>query len=512
MSDENVKQATAPPEQDNVEINKHDVEQQKPAEAFDEIEVAKQEARVFTPEEEHKYLRKIDRWIIPLMMVTYFLQSYDKGILSSSTQFGIETDLGLETTIGYTASGTAITDSTKYSNTSLIFYIGYLVANHYSMSRVIAIATFFWGVVVMSTAGCTNYAGLMVNRFVLGFLESTVAPSFAVLVTFWWTREEQVFRTGIWYSAVGMATTISPMLNYALGIMKSSLAPWKGIFLVLGAITIVWSSALWFFLPDNPLSSRFLDEKEKAIALDRLKRNNAGTVSNQFDRKQFWEALADYKMWSSFLIIFCTGVPSGALGTFGTVVINGFGFSHEDSLALTCPIGAATCLSILIGTYLPRKIKNTRYVFMIITAAISLAGTGICWLGQNQSRGVLWAGVFLISVQVAAGGLAVTTLTSNISGHTKKATASATTFIGYCLGNIVGPKLFGDSPGPVYHDGFMGSFICLVIVMATAAVTPVLLTLENRKRDKNTGGERLGIYSADDNVTDWENKDFRYLL
>ena len=61
------------------------------------------------------------------MVFTYFLQSYDKGILSSATQFGIEADLHLSKVIGHTAAGKAIVSNKKYSNASMIFYVGYLV-------------------------------------------------------------------------------------------------------------------------------------------------------------------------------------------------------------------------------------------------------------------------------------------------------------------------------------------------------------------------------------------------
>lgn len=64
------------------------------------------------------------------MMVTYTLQSYDKGIMSAATQFGFETDLGLQTIIGHTASGEAITDNQKFSNASFMFYIGYLIGTY----------------------------------------------------------------------------------------------------------------------------------------------------------------------------------------------------------------------------------------------------------------------------------------------------------------------------------------------------------------------------------------------
>ncbi|KAJ6110382.1 MFS general substrate transporter [Penicillium sp. IBT 16267x] len=80
-----------------------------------------------------------------------------------------------------------------------------------------------------------------------------------------------------------------------------------------------------------------------------------GTISRQFDKAQFLETFRDFKTYSCTLIILLTGVPSGAIATFGTIVINGFGFSHFDSLALTCPIGAITALSILLVGYVTRK-------------------------------------------------------------------------------------------------------------------------------------------------------------
>lgn len=310
----------------------------------------------------------------------------------------------------------------------MMFYIGYLVGTYpmmflcqrYSTSKVVSVATFLWGAVLMSTAGCFNYAGIMINRLFLGFLESAVAPSFTVLVTFWWTREEQTLRTGFWYSCVGVATAISPLINYGLGQIHGSLPSWKPIFLILGGVTILWSIVLFFFLPDDPMTSKRLTEAERHIAIRRLERNNAGTVSHEFNKAQFFEAFRDYKLYSSAFIVLLTGVPSGALGTFGTVVINGFGFDHFDSLALTCPIGAITATSILLSGYITRKWRNMRYLLIIVCGLISIAGTLICWFGPRSNRGLLFAGVFLIAVQVASGGIAVSLTASNIAGHTSK--------------------------------------------------------------------------------------------
>ena len=94
--------------------------------------------------------------------------------------------------------------------------------------------------------------------------------------------------------------------------------------------------------------------------------------------------------------------------------------SHFDSLALTCPIGAITATSILVGGYVTRKLTNIRYFVIMIYALISIAGTIICWVGPRSDRGLLFAGIFLMAVQVAAGGLAVSLAASNVAGHTSQ--------------------------------------------------------------------------------------------
>lgn len=205
-------------------------------------------------------------------------------------------------------------------------------------------------------------------------------------------------------------------------------------------------------------------------------------------------------------------MPSGAIGTFGTIVINGFGFDHFASLALTSRIGAITALSILFAGYVTRRWLGLRHIPIVVLALISITGTLFCWFGPRSNRGFLFAGVFLLAVQVAAGGQAVSLAASNTSGHTKKATVSASTFLGYCIGNIIGPLIFGASPGPLYHAGFLGSFICLVCVVVIAIVTYILLRMENRKRDRLAMAGGVCHHNIDKDLTDKQNEDFRYVL
>ena len=88
---------------------------------------------------------------------------------------------------------------------------------------------------------------------------------------------------------------------------------------------------------------------------------------------------------------------------------------------------------------------------------------------------------------------------------------SASTFIGYCVGNVIGPVIFGASPGPLFHAGFVGSFICLCCVVVIAGATYILLRIENAKRDRLTGS-RLKLHNIEEDLTDMQNEDFRYVL
>lgn len=90
---------------------------------------------------------------------------------------------------------------------------------------------------------------------------------------------------------------------------------------------------------------------------------------------------------------------------------------------------------------------------------------------------------------------------------------SATAFVGYCVGNVVGPVIFGASPGPLYRAGFVGSFVCLCGVVGIAGGTGALLWRENARREREGEmGARRGGHAIEEDLTDWQNEEFRYVL
>ncbi|KAL7004274.1 hypothetical protein EMMF5_006160 [Cystobasidiomycetes sp. EMM_F5] len=98
------------------------------------------------------------------------------------------------------------------------------------------------------------------------------------------------------------ATNIfSPMINYGLGMIKGPTTPgaWKAMFYFGGAITLGkrFPNATFPFKETDP-SAKFLNERERDIAGERIRRNNGGSKSNKIIWPQVWEALRDPNVWA----------------------------------------------------------------------------------------------------------------------------------------------------------------------------------------------------------------------
>lgn len=288
----------------------------------------------WTPEEEKKLVRRLDRKLLSLLIITYGLQYYDKAMLSQAALFGLRDDLGLVT-------------GNRYSFSSAIFYLGFIVGSYpaiimsqrWPIERVAAGIVAVWGVCLMCSAACTNWQGLSklihknlvliqigfyAQRFFLGFLESGVSPMFMLIVGGWYKKREQALRMGAWYSATGYVSMVSPLINYGLGhIDGGSLSPWQYMYLVAGSITVLWALVILFFMPPDPIRARGFSDRERYIAVARMKENNSGVRNKHFKVAQVWESLHDVRFWLVFSIAFLMMIANGPVSSFIPIIISG---------------------------------------------------------------------------------------------------------------------------------------------------------------------------------------------
>lgn len=390
---------------------------------------------VYTQDDERRLVRKIDLIILPYLSVCYAFFYVDKTTLSYAAIFGIRDDLHL---VG-----------TEYSWLSSMFYFGFLawaLPTNFLMQRLpvakyLGCNIFIWGVLLIAQAGATNFATLAALRALSGAAEACADPSFMLITSMWYTRREQPIRIGLWYTANGFGIALGGLFGYGIGQIRGSLPSWRYEFIIIGVLCSIWGIVLLIFLPDSPVSTRMLSERERRIAVQRLRENQTGVENKHLKRYQIVEAFKDPKTYLFFLFGVVHSTPNGGISNFGTLIIQGFGFSTLVTALMQVPYGVLIALSILscvyLNDYFSMKLeKNTRCWFILLFILPNIAGAfGLRYVPTDQHIARLWC-YYLTGPYNAAFVLVLSLVTANTAGHTKKVITNAVIFLGYCVGML----------------------------------------------------------------------------
>lgn len=319
---------------------------------------------------------------------------------------------------------------------------------------------------------------------------------------------------GIWYQGTSIGPAISSLISYGFlhytesdpdAVFKS----WQILFLLYGLITIVVGICVVLYLPDNPMKSR-LTSTEKVFVINRIRGNRTGIENKHLKWSQVREVFLDIRTWIISLIVISTNVPNGAVSSFQSIIVSGFGYDEYQTLLLNLPTALISFLSVLFGTIWAGK-YNARCIAIICLVVPTLIGGALmAWLPQDNKAGLL-TGNYLTATVGSSLPLLYSWITANYAGHSKKTTMSAIVLMSFCIGNIIGPKTFVDSDAPEY----IPAKICIVGFLSAAVVLTVTLDLlyarENRKRDRM---DDVTMPEDSDllDLTDKQNMRFRYML
>jgi len=149
------------------------------------------------------------------------------------------------------------------------------------------------------------------------------------------------------------------------------LASISSLFILYGGITACMGIWAFFCLPASPTQCGFLTEREKAIALERVRGNKTGTEAWKFNASQLKEAFLDIRLYIVFTLLVCTGLPNGGITAFGPEIIRNFGFTTLQSTLLNAGSGACTVVGTGLAWYISRYTGRTiAGVYTLILAAI----------------------------------------------------------------------------------------------------------------------------------------------
>lgn len=124
------------------------------------------------------------------------------------------------------------------------------------------------------------------------------------------------FRQGLYLSAAPIATAFAGALAYGLTQAKTSIEPYKLLFLVEGAPGLLMVPFVYFFLPDRASTARFLTSREREIALARDCSDGQKGHEGGLTLKGVVEGLRDYRAWIHALLYFSLNVSYSSLPVF----------------------------------------------------------------------------------------------------------------------------------------------------------------------------------------------------
>jgi MFS family permease len=367
-----------------------------------------------------------------------------------------------------------------------------------------------WGIILMTTPACHNFAGTAVNRFLLGFLESTVNPGFVMIMSMWYTSAEQPLRLEAYYCTNGIA----------VGHIKGGLPRWMYVFLIFGAASTIMGVVTLLFLPDLPTTAPFLTPRERIIAVDRVSSNRQGVKNSHFKKYQAWQTLRDPKTWILFVMATGAQVPNSALTSFSSIIIKSFGVDTLGTQYLQIPGGAVQFVSLLAGGFICTKFPNSRCITMTVANLICILGAALLVALPASAKWGRLVALWLCYFQGLGFSMSLTIVSSNIAGTTKKQLTSAALFTGYCVGNIIGPQTFRDNEKPGYKSAYVAMLVGYSVKLSMVVVLYVYMWSVNKKRDQESASgvqlteeeEREAVEQGMLDVTEIDNKGFRYIL
>ncbi|NMP21402.1 MFS transporter [Sulfobacillus harzensis] len=414
------------------------------------------------------------RWarLIPIIFIVYSLAYVDRA------NFGFGAAAGLAKTLHITAGATALLSS--------LFFLGYfffqIPGAHYaekrSAKRIVFWGMILWGVLASLTGVLTNVGMLMVDRLLLGVVESVLFPSLLVFNIHWFLKPERARANT--FLILGNPVTVLWM-SVVSGFLIAAIG-WQWMFILEGIPSIVMAFIWWGLIKDHPSDATWLDARQQ----ESFSRELAAEQQEFREKPNYWKALrsrdvvllaGQYFFWSIGVYGFVLWLPSIVKAASGL----GIG---ETGLISAIPYLLAIVLMV-VASYLSDKRLNRK---IFVWPSLLLAGIA---LYASFSIGVQQFVPAMILL-VIAGGLMYApygpffAIIPDIVPRSASGESMAMINSMGALGSFVGSYFVGylgaSTGGPT--DGFLFMSLSLVI---SAILTALVRTKGHRQAAKQPG-------------------------
>ena len=191
--------------------------------------------------------------IFMLLCAMYFIEYVDRVNLSVAAPL-IKAEFGLSNTkLGFALAAFG------YCYASFQVIGGYL-GDRFGPRKTLAIQGVLWAAGTLLTGFAGGLTSLILARLLVGTGEGGTIPVATRAMSNWVPRERRGFAQGFTHSASRAAAAITPPLV----VLMIPFFGWRGAFIVLGLLSLVWVVAWYAYFRDDPKQHRGVTAEELA--------------------------------------------------------------------------------------------------------------------------------------------------------------------------------------------------------------------------------------------------------
>jgi MFS family permease len=143
----------------------------------------------------------------------------------------------------------------------LIFQvIGGWVSDKFGVRKALTVSAVIWAGATIATGFAGTFTTLIVARVLLGFGEGATFPTATRAMSDWAPASKRGYVQGITHAAARMGNSITPPLVAWLIVLTS----WRGSFIVLGVISMVWAVVWGLYFRNDPATHKSITAEELA--------------------------------------------------------------------------------------------------------------------------------------------------------------------------------------------------------------------------------------------------------
>ncbi|KAI8711596.1 MFS domain-containing protein [Fusarium sp. LHS14.1] len=432
---------------------------------------------------ERAYVKRMDMYLLPFLSIMYFFNAVDRSNLGNAETDGMSKDLGF---VGE-----------QFSLLILLFYVPNglcdlplnLLTKRFSGRVMLPALMVGWGSMALLQAAVKNFGGMLAIRLLLGAFEAGFFAGAVFYLTLFYTRGELGFRIALFFGSALLASAFSGLISFGVfQIHHPQVTGWMWLFLIEGAMTVIFGVIAFWWLPASPQTAWFLTEDQRRVATLRSLRDGSGKINEEFNLRECFKSWNSWKFFVWCVISLTYPVAFATTANFLPLVLRRLGYSVVVTNLLTVPPNVAGFIVLLAVTY--SSDRNRERTFHIIgSLVLSLAGLLVLAIIDAQAHvGVAYFACFML----ASGAYIPSCLVhswhnnNNMSENSRAATTGLLVGLGN-IGGILSAGTFRTTYAPRYAPTLIATAACNVTCIFFTLGLGLWMRKQNNKKNQEQG-------------------------